>query len=478
MIVMKFGGTSLGTAARCIRAAEIVEGRLAERPLVVVSAHGGVTDLLLTAARHAAQGKTAGAVDAFRKRHQEILEGLGLDPTLHDDEYRDLSRILDGIALIRELTPRTFDYIAAFGERCSTRCLAALLRKRGHAQAEAWNAYDLGFRTDSNFQRAKPLPETYGLIQREVRKHRGKLLCVTGFLGKDADGNITTIGRSGTDFSASIFGAALGAERIEIWKDVDGVMTADPSLIPDARNLPILSFDEASELTYYGAQVLHPSTMVPAIQKNIPIHVLNVEKPDDSGTTIVADTGPAREMVTSITYKEDIILVTIISTRMLGAEGFLQSVFGIFGKHKIVVDMLATSEVSVSLTVDSERNLDGAVAELTQFATVKVEPEHAILCVVGQGMRERVGIAATVFNAVAESGVNLRMISQGASEINIAFVVKNADIAPAVKGLHDAFFGKGRKATEKRLAAAAQHKARAARTSAHAGVGQVKARKK
>ncbi|HTL51943.1 MAG TPA: aspartate kinase [Planctomycetota bacterium] len=474
MIVMKFGGTSVGTAARCIRAAEIVEQRLAEKPVVVVSAHGGVTDILLNAARQAAQGKTAGLMQGFKDRHQTILEGLGLDPTLHDDEYNDLAKIIDGIALIRELTPRTYDYIAAFGERCSTRCLAALMHKRGHRNAEYRNSYDVGFLTDSNFLRAKPLPETYELIRKEVAKLSDKLLFVTGFLGKDADGNITTIGRSGTDYSASIFGAALGAKRIEIWKDVDGVMTADPSLIKEARNLPLLSFDEASELTYYGAQVLHPSTMVPAIQKNIPIHVLNVEKPNDSGTVIVADTGPTRETVTSITYKEDITLVTIISTRMLGAEGFLQSVFSIFGKHKVVVDMLATSEVSVSLTVDNDKNLPAAVEELTTIATVKVEKEHAIICVVGQGMKERVGIAATVFNAVAAAGVNLRMISQGASEINIAFVVRNDGIGAAVKALHDMFFGKHRNATTKRLAAASQHKPGAKL----AGVGPVKARKK
>lgn len=473
MIVMKFGGTSIGTAARCIRAAEIIEARMNQDPLVVVSAHGGVTDLLLKAARTAATGKTAGLTDGFRQRHQEILDGLGLDPTLHEDEYHALELIVNGIALIRELTPRTYDYIAAFGERCSTRCLAALMRKRGHSNAEYHNSYDLGFITDSNFQKAKPLPEAYGLIKNEVHKRKGKLLLVTGFLGKDIEGNITTIGRSGTDYSASIFGAAVNAKRIEIWKDVDGVMTADPSLIKEARGLPLLSFDEASELTYYGAQVLHPSTMVPAIQSSIPIHVLNVEKPKDPGTVIVAEAGPAREPVTSITYKEDITLVTLISSRMLGAEGFLQSVFAIFGRHKIVVDMVATSEVSVSLTIDNDKNLDAAVDELKKIATVRVEKQHAIVCVVGQGMRERVGIASTVFDAVAGAGVNLRMISQGASEINIAFVVRNEDIAPAVKALHDAFFAKGRAATEKRLKAAGKHKARALQ-----GVGEVKARKK
>ncbi len=438
MIVMKFGGTSVGTPARIRNCAEIVLERADQKPLVVVSALSGITDELIGAAKNALTGEVESPFRAVRVRHLEMLEELGLPMTLVSGELVRLHELLSGISLVKELTPRTLDFVMSFGEQMSAKIMAAVLRKMG-GQAEAVASYDLGFRTDSDFGKARVLKnETYEALQKSLAGRQG-VVVTTGFIGKNHKGEITTIGRSGSDYTAAIFGAALGAEEIQIWKDVDGVMTADPSFIPQARLLDRMSFAEAGELAYYGAEVLHPATIAPAVERDIPVRVLNTTKKTAPGTVIVK--GPCLEPpVKSVVYKEGIHLIDVFTPRMLSEHGFMARVFNVLEKHRVVVDMIATSEVSLSMTSDSASGLEAAVDEISEFAEVEVRAKMAIICLVGEGMRGQKGFAARVFGAVSDAGVNVRMISQGAREINIAFVVEEGDIPTAVRALHKAFF--------------------------------------
>jgi aspartate kinase len=304
------------------------------------------------------------------------------------------------------------------------------------------NSYDLGFLTDARFGAARPLPETPRHIAEAVAARDEDVIITTGFIGKNAAGEITTVGRQGSDYTASYFGAVLGAEEVQIWSDVDGILTADPSVVPEAKPLDKMGFREAAELSYYGAAVLHPSTIVPAVQKGIPIRVLNTFKPSSPGTLILPTVEGEPGKVKSVVYKEDLTLINVVSTRMLGQAGFMSRLFDVLSRHDVIIDMIATSEISVSMTTDGKGGVDAAAQELrdSEVAEVSVEPGKAIICVVGSGMRHVVGLAARTFNAVADAGVNIQMISQGASEINIAFLVDNPDISNAVRALHGEFF--------------------------------------
>jgi aspartate kinase len=454
MNVMKFGGTSLGSPDLIIKCADLVEREIdhnGENPLIVVSAIGGtssqpkVTDLLLMAAENAVKGEWEHYFKAIEDRHYEILDGLGLPHEIACKNLRELNDLLRGIHIVREVTPRLYDFAVSFGERISAKCFAALLRKRGHQDAEAVNSYDLGLITDSRFMAATPLDEAYERIAEAYRKYMGKLLVVTGFIAKDKRGEITTIGRSGSDFSAAIFGAAIGAKEIQVWKDVPGVLTADPSLVPHARALGRLSFSEASELAYYGAEVLHPATLVPAIKHGVPVRVLHTLNPEAPGTIILADTSADHNHpVKSIVYKENQSLINVKSERMLGSESFMSQLFNIFENHHIVVHMLSTSQVSVSLITDVTdiERLAALRRDLELIGKVEIEFDKTIVAVIGESMKNVIGLASRVFAAVAGAGVNLQMISQGASEINLAFLVDNSEIPATVQGLHREFFEK------------------------------------
>ena len=448
MIVMKFGGTSMGNPDAIRRCAELVEQQIkktGQKPLVVVSAYSKVTDKLLDAAKKAVKGDIDSPVAEIAKRHTDMLRGLDLEKEVGEKNLAELHDLLRGIHMVKEVTPRLYDYVASFGERLSSKCFAALLRARGHTDAEAVNAYDLGLLTDSRFMNARPLPDTYERIAEAFKPHAKKLLVVTGFIGKDKNGDITTIGRSGSDFTAGIFGAALEASEIQVWKDVPGVMTSDPSLIRDAQPLPKLSFEEASELAYYGAEVLHPATMVPAMKRGIPVRVLHTFDPDAPGTVITPHGEiDLKRPVKSIVYKEDQNLINVRSERMLGTEGFMARMFGIFERNHIVIDMISTSEVSVSMTTDTHdaARLDSLRRDLEEIAKVDIQREKCIVALVGEGMKHTVGLAARAFKAVAASGVSLQMISQGASEINITFLIENSEIPKVIHGLHAEFFGK------------------------------------
>ncbi|MEZ0228577.1 MAG: aspartate kinase [Planctomycetota bacterium] len=442
---MKYGGTSVGDPSRIEKAAALIRRsrEKGERPVVIVSAHSGVTDQLLALANDAQAGKPVDAA-ALRKRHVDMANGLGLDPTHVNAELDELEDLVKGVRLLGELSPRAKDRVASFGERMAAKAVAAYLSRTG-TPARALMAWDAGLTTDHRFGRAQPLPQADENIARTLGTFDtpdAPVPIVTGFIGKDLRGRITTLGRNGSDYSAAIFGAAIRAKEVQIWKDVEGVMTADPRIVPTARLISNMSYDEAGELAAFGAKVIHPSTMAPAVRHEIPIRVLNMLEPDNSGTLIGKETPVSREVVKAIAHKKNISLVNVTSTKMLGAPGFLARMSRVFKEHEVEIDMIATSEVSVSLTVNDDKRLDQVVRDLERFADVTLSRgDKAIVCVVGHGLSKAKGVAGKVFSALAQADVNVDLISQGASKINIGFVVANDAVVPAVRALHASFFG-------------------------------------
>ncbi|MBA3916816.1 MAG: lysine-sensitive aspartokinase 3 [Acidobacteriales bacterium] len=448
MIVMKFGGTSVQDARTIEGACAIVKARLAQFPVVVVSAMARVTDHLLTMAAAAGKGERAVALDmarALRERHYitagELL-GTGVFTSFHAElgaEFDSLDELLRGICAVGELTPRTSDSVAAYGEVLSSKLVAAAFAARG-LNAELVDSRECMV-TDSTHTRAIPIvePSNHNLQNRllPILARRG-VPVMGGFIASTSAGVTTTLGRGGSDFSAAIVGAALSVGRIEIWTDVDGMMTTDPNLCPDAKRIRVISFDEAAELAYFGAKVLHPATVLPAIQKNIPVYILNSRNPGCEGTRITARAPACRSIFKAIALKKRITIVDVAAPRRLIAHGFLKSIFEVFDRHSVAVDVVATSEVSVSLTVDSAEAVSAVAAELAELADVKYEGRHAIVCLVGENLRERPGVAARVFSELSD--IKIRMISQGASEINLTFVVEESAAQEVVTRLHKVFF--------------------------------------
>src|SRR5262249_13588761 len=319
------------------------------------------------------------------------------------------------------------DRILSFGERFAVELFVAGLRARG-VDAIALLAGDAGLITDDRFGAAQPLPEAASELRRLLAR-RPPIPVVTGFLGRTLDGRITTLGRGGSDYSAAILGAALDAEEIQIWTDTSGMLSADPRIVPEARPVARLSFAEASELAYFGAKVLHPKTLLPAIERAIPVRILNTARPLDPGSLITATAEPEARgwRVKPIASKPEITAVTIASTRMLLAHGFLARVFEVFGRHHIVVDLVTTSEVSISVTVDDSSRLAAAVAELKGIGVVDVREGLAVVAVVGEGAPTQVGLAGHVFSLLGGVGVAVEMISQGGSRRDLAVVVAGRD---------------------------------------------------
>lgn len=459
LIVMKFGGTSVGSAASIRKVAGIVQARASRKPFVVVSAASGVTDMLLAAARKARDRAAASKeiMIPIEARHFLIMDELGIPRRLIADELAELEHVLFGISLVRELTPRTLDYVASFGERISSRIVAAHMAGCGF-KAQAFNAYDLGMLTDSNFGSAEILPSTSSLISGAVKSvPDGIFPVVTGFLGKTSEGEITTLSRGGSDYTAAIFGAALGAEEIQIWTDVDGVMTADPRVVPGAKTVDAVSFEEASELAYFGAKVLHPKTILPALDKDIPVRVLNTFNPSAAGTLIVKRI-ERKDDVTAITAKSNIFVINIHSARMLMAHGFLGRVFRLFDEFRVPVDAIATSEVNVSLTVEKKFDISGLVKKLEEFSTVTVLPDRASLSVVGEGIRSRHGVGGRIFSVLGKNGINVEMLSQSYGVVSESVVIQESQLSHAITALHDEFFG----TVEGRQAAVAVEKGKVA----------------
>jgi len=448
MIVMKFGGTSVESAAAIDRVAKIVQGRLQDKPVVVVSAMSKITDQLVAMSKAAGAGDkdTALALShTARERHyqavRELLQTDSVTP-LHEELERDfngLDELLRGISAVGELTARTTDNVLSFGERVNAKIVAAGFEARG-MKSKMVDSRQVVI-TDNQHTRAVP---QFDEIEFRLKEHvkpaldQGYVPVMGGFIGSTKEGVTTTIGRGGSDFSAAIVGAGLDAERIEIWTDVDGMKTTDPNMCPTALRIKNIGFEEAAELAYFGAKVLHPATLLPAVQKNIPVLILNSRNPANEGTVITARAPHCRNPFKAIAAKKRITIIDIVATRMLGAHGFLRSVFEIFDRHKCAVDVVSTSEVSVSLTVDSNEAIPAIAADLQKMGDVKYEGRKAIVCLVGENIRETPGISGKVFGAMSD--INIRMISQGASEINLTFVIEEHDVPRAVKQLHEIFF--------------------------------------
>jgi aspartate kinase len=448
MIVMKFGGTSVESASAIERLAGIVKARLERRPVVVVSAMGKTTNHLLALAKAAVDGDRRSALQQihelrdFHSRQARpvvpLHERTELDLFL-DEHFQELTELIKGLGVLGEATPRSIDAISSYGERLSSYIVCRALRHFGmdavHLDSRCYLV------TDDRFTQAQPdYSLTYERLAGAVPPlcEAGKVVVMGGFIGGTEQGVTTTLGRGGSDFSAAIFGAGIGAEEIQIWTDVDGMLTADPTILPGGRRVKVISFDEAAELAYFGAKVLHPSTLLPAIGKNIPVRILNSRRPEREGTLIVRQAPPTRNLAKSIACKKNITVVDVSSTRMLMAHGFLHRIFEVFDRHETPVDMVTTSEVSVSLTIDFTRRLPEITRELRQFAEVRHEDGQAIICVVGDNIRYTPGVAARIFKAL--ENINVRMISQGASLRNVSLVVQERDLKPAVEALHAALF--------------------------------------
>ena len=451
LVVMKFGGTSVEDPTAINRTASIVAGRVAagKSPVVVVSAMAKVTDQLLRCAAAASQGDRTGALalsSRLRSRHRDTACALVKDHkeaselvTWIDQKFDQLDEVLRGLAAILELTPRISDLIVSYGERLSSRMIAAAFRERGINAAHV-DSREVVI-TDSQFQKAIPQDE---IIDKKVPEKllplvtEGKVPVMGGFIASNEAGLTTTLGRGGSDFTGAIVGGALSAEAIEIWTDVDGIMTTDPRVCPDALRVKVISFEEAAELAYFGAKVLHPATILPAVRKNIPVLVLNSRNAACEGTRIISLAPHCNSPFKCSSVKKKLSIIDVVASRMLMTHGYLKEIFTIFDKHQTAVDMVSTSEVSVSLTVDSNSKLPEIAADLSKLADVKYEGKKALVCMVGEDIRGQNGIAAQVFNAIRH--VNVRMISQGASEINMSFMIEEDDADEAVRSLHAAFF--------------------------------------
>jgi aspartate kinase len=449
LVVQKFGGTSVADPDAIARLIEIVRRarvRDGHGPAVVVSAMSGVTDALLSLAACAGASRVDDAlalVHQLRERHLATARTLvPRSETLFveiEAQFDELTAVVKALAVLREVSPRTLDVVAAMGELLSSKIVTAALAEAG-LPAE-WVDARRAIVTNDDYTRASPIaPATNEALRATVRPliDAGRVPVLGGFVGSTTTGHTTTLGRGGSDYSGALVGAGTGAAEIQIWTDVDGMLTADPRIIGEPRLVPRLSFAEAAELAYFGAKVLHPSTILPAIERNIPVRILNARNANGSGTLITADPPAAATAVTALAAKRDVTVVDITSSRMLMAYGFLRRVFEVFERFTTAVDVVTTSEVSVSVTVDDRRHLHAIVEALEEFGEVSVEHEMALLCAVGDRLRNEPAIAAKVVSVLEE--VPLRMISQAASRRNITVILRQADLSHAMHRLHEEFF--------------------------------------
>ena len=446
---MKFGGTSVANYEAVSRMISIVEGRLAERPVVVVSALSKVTDLLYRLADAAAASDREAVEDMLvelRERHlnlaKQLLEG-------HNDKYFEAKKCIDGICdslasfvgavcSLGELTPRSKAKIISNGEWLSSNIICHAMNARG-IRTGFVDARSIMI-TSNDYLKGEPIiSEIQTRAPEEIEKaYAGQDAVITqGFISSSENGEPTVLGRGGSDYSASLIGMAMDATRIEIWTDVDGVRTADPRVVENTRSIEKISFEEAAEMAHFGAKVLHPLTIEPAVMKNIPVYVLNSMNPSGKGTAILKDEF-IKDGVKSVSFKENILLLNIFSTRMINVSGFLQKVFAIFSKYKVSVDLISTSEANISLTMDGNQNINRVVEELSEFAQVDVDRDKSQISVIGKNIGNLKGVLKQTMASL--SGCNVYMISQGASFVNISFVVDRSSLREAVNATHNCLF--------------------------------------
>ncbi len=447
MIVIKFGGTSVGDAEAIDRAASIVRDRLPRQPLVVVSALGGTTNALLAIAQQASDGQLISAirgVEALRERHLSTSEKLlSAGPALNEVQaelsvtFDELAHLAEALSTLGHATGRARDTIASKGELLSSVLVVAAFQERG-IPAE-WVDPATVMITGDQFEKAEPNPDRIAEASRRVIRpllSQGKVPVVGGYVGATDHGITTTLGRGGSDYSASLFGAALGAEAIEIWTDVDGMLTADPRVVNGARLIDRIRFDEASELASFGAKVLHPSTISPAVRLGIPVWIFNSRKPEGTGTLIAFEA--PRRAVSAIAGKSGVTVVKVRSPRMLLQHGFLRTIFDVFDRHRTSVDVVATSEISVSVTIDDTAHLDSLLVDLSQLGDVSVERNRGIVALVGAGMGESSEAMARALGSLRD--IRVHMLSLSASGINLTMIVDGDRVSPAMAQLHEAFF--------------------------------------
>lgn len=440
MTVMKFGGSSVANAERIKHVASIIKAYKDKKPVVVLSAMGDTTDHLLDAADKAVTGIVD--ISGVAKLHEDTAKELGVNTDSIELLLGELKQLLTGISMLKELTKRTRDYLVSFGERMSVRMMSEYLNKEG-IPAKFYDAWDIGFISDSNYMAAELLEETWSAIPAVLTDYKnGKDLSVpivTGFIAKDKSGNITTLGRGGSDLTATMIGAAMRADEVQTWKDVDGIMTADPRVCKAAKPVPEVTYEEAQELAMFGAQVLHPRSMLPVRKIGIPVRVKNSYNIQSAGSIIVEKHSAKIPPVCAITSVKNITLIDIVSTRMLGAAGFLAHIFNRFLERDISIDVIATSEVSVSCTVSSKVDLVQLTKDLSQVAEVSVRSGKAIVTIICD-VSDSSAIIAAGFKALSEENINVQMISQGASKVNISVIVDAAESDKTVQTLHKAYF--------------------------------------
>lgn len=450
MIVMKFGGTSVQDSDAMTRVISIIKSRLDRKPVVVSSATAKTTDTLLLCCKTAANGnyeKSSDIIRQIKDRHLKIATEMISNESKLEELKTKIKELLDGlrdiikgIYLLSELSERSIAKVVSHGELLSTLILSYALNEKG-IKAEYIDVRDFMF-TNKDFSNAEPM---FDLIcgkapeKLEGILNSGKVVVTQGFIANTQDGITTTFSRGGSDYSASIIGMAMNAEEVEIWTDVDGILTADPKIVGETKIIEEITFKEAAELAFFGAKVLHPSTIIPAVEKNIPVRVLNSHYPDSKGTLIKKNIKEKVSFIKSITSKKDITVLNIYSPKMLLAHGFLKKIFEVFDKYKTSVDVITTSEVNVSLTLDNDENINGIIDELSQFSEVNVEKDKSLVCIVGNNLKYIPGVAKKVFQVLGE--FNITMISQGASIINISFVVDKDKLNEVIRTLHKEFFG-------------------------------------
>jgi aspartate kinase len=444
---MKFGGTSVEDARAFARVARIVGARRAEHPVVVVSAMSRVTDALLASVKTAATGDAAGALRSLEEhfeRHTLVARTLAAgarDELFLEVELarRELAELLRRVASNEEPCPPLRDQIASYGECLSAKLLAAVLTERNLPAACA-DARRCVITDDAHGSATPANDETYRRTRAELSPllADGRIPVLGGFIGSTPDGRTTTLGRGGSDYTAALVGASVGAREIQIWTDVNGVLTADPRVVPHARTIPSLSFAEAAELSYFGAKVLHPKTILPAVIRGIPVRICNSRDPEQPGTGVYFDAEMSPRTVKAIAHKQGVTVLHITSARMLGAYGFLRALFEVFERHRTIIDIVTTSEVSVSLSLEDTSRLEEIIRDLRPIAAVKVESGLAVVCIVGEELRYTSGIAARIFSTLWD--INVLLISQGASNVNFTFVVAEADVEETVRRLHASLF--------------------------------------
>lgn len=445
---MKFGGTSVGDVAAFERVTGIVSSQIGRGPVVVVSAMTQVTDALLGAFDAAKKGDFARAISSLEPhfaRHVEVAKHFIADgaSNLFDTELQfardELSDLL--IRTTRRSLPLSMlkDAIVSYGEQLSSMLLAEVLKAR-RVNARLFDSRRLVV-TDDEFGAAQPIwEETRDLVRLDLLPSvdSAEVPVAGGFIAGNRGGETTTLGRGGSDYSAALFAAALNAGELQIWTDVTGVMTCDPRICSEARTIPVLSYEEAAELAYFGAKVLHPKTIKPAVDHGIPVRVCNTFEPAEIGTMVLNDSGESPNKIKSIAHKKNITILRITSARMLGSYGFMSAVFQVFERYRTVIDVISTSEVSIALTLDNTAEIEKIVADLSRLGDVEAEPGYAVICVVGDGLRESTGMASKVFSTIDD--VNVALVSHGASAVNLTFVVKEDAAADVIRNLHGQFF--------------------------------------